>query len=109
MQNADDFPKSLGLLVGAEVVIYLSESSPCLPASLPPFPREFMALTIDDHRRVGFTVVGGVIYRNLGQYTTSPSLNSLSPTMAKVAYGIGLPTIIIAGCESGACSPRSNS
>ncbi|EPQ30851.1 uncharacterized protein PFL1_01748 [Pseudozyma flocculosa PF-1] len=48
-----------------------------------------------------YTIVGGVIYSNLGQYTTSPSLNSLSPTMSKVAYGIGLPTILIAGCESG--------
>ncbi|PWN51356.1 hypothetical protein IE53DRAFT_53184 [Violaceomyces palustris] len=48
-----------------------------------------------------YLIVGGVIYNNLGQYTLSPSLNSLSPTMSKVAYGLGLPTILIAGCESG--------
>ncbi|GAC98566.1 amino acid transporter [Pseudozyma hubeiensis SY62] len=48
-----------------------------------------------------YLVVGGVIYHNLGQYTSSPSLNSLSVTMSKIAYGLALPTILIAGCESG--------
>ncbi|TKY85969.1 hypothetical protein EX895_004794 [Sporisorium graminicola] len=48
-----------------------------------------------------YLIVGGVIYHNLGQYTTSPSLNSLSFTMSKIAYGLALPTILIAGCESG--------
>lgn len=48
-----------------------------------------------------YLLVGGVIYNNLGQYTTSPSLNSLSTTMSKIAYGLALPTILIAGCESG--------
>ncbi|SPO32410.1 related to neutral amino acid permease [Ustilago trichophora] len=48
-----------------------------------------------------YLLVGGVIYNNLGQYTTSPSLNSLSYTMSRIAYGLALPTILIAGCESG--------
>nr|QBH67420.1 putative neutral amino acid permease [Ustilago esculenta] len=48
-----------------------------------------------------YLLVGGVIYHNLGQYTTSPSLNSLSYTMSRIAYGLALPTILIAGCESG--------
>ena len=69
MRQPRDFRKSLTVLVGVQLVLYL--------------------------------IVGGVIYNNLGQYTLSPSLNSLSPTMAKVAYGLGLPTILIAGCESG--------
>lgn len=48
-----------------------------------------------------YLLVGGVIYYNLGQYTTSPSLNSLSYTTSRIAYGLALPTILIAGCESG--------
>lgn len=48
-----------------------------------------------------YLLVGGVIYNNLGQYTLSPSLNSLSITTSKIAYGLALPTILIAGCESG--------
>ncbi|SNX82134.1 related to neutral amino acid permease [Melanopsichium pennsylvanicum] len=48
-----------------------------------------------------YLLVGGVIYHNLGQYTTSPSLSSLSHTTSRIAYGLALPTILIAGCESG--------
>lgn len=69
MRKPTDFRKSLFVLVGVQLVLYL--------------------------------IVGGVIYNNLGQYTTSPSLNSLSYTMSRIAYGLALPTILIAGCESG--------
>lgn len=69
MRKPTDFRKSLRLLVGVQLVLYL--------------------------------LVGGVIYHNLGQYTTSPSLNSLTTTLSKIAYGLALPTILIAGCESG--------
>ncbi|KAJ1031296.1 hypothetical protein NDA18_002513 [Ustilago nuda] len=69
MRKPTDFKKSLSLLVGVQLVLYL--------------------------------LVGGVIYNNLGQYTTSPSLNSLSYTTSRIAYGLALPTILIAGCESG--------
>ncbi|PWY98876.1 hypothetical protein BCV70DRAFT_29856 [Testicularia cyperi] len=48
-----------------------------------------------------YLIVGGVVYHNLGQYTLSPSLNSLSFTTSRIAYGLALPTILIAGCESG--------
>lgn len=48
-----------------------------------------------------YTIVGCIINYNLGQYTKSPSLGSLSPTMIKVSYGLGLPTIMVAGCASG--------
>ncbi|KAJ5463386.1 Amino acid transportertransmembrane [Penicillium sp. IBT 31633x] len=42
-----------------------------------------------------------VIYRYAGSDVTSPALGSASPVVAKVAYGIALPTIIIAGVING--------
>lgn len=42
-----------------------------------------------------------VIYRYAGSDVTSPALGSASPMVAKVAYGISLPTIIIAGVING--------
>lgn len=48
-----------------------------------------------------YIIVGCIMNYNLGQYTKSPSLGSLSPVMIKVSYGLGLPTILIAGCCSG--------
>ncbi|WFD02006.1 hypothetical protein MOBT1_000689 [Malassezia obtusa] len=48
-----------------------------------------------------YIIVGCVINYNLGQYTKSPSLGSLSPIMIKVSYGLALPTIMVAGCASG--------
>lgn len=53
-----------------------------------------------------YLIVGGVINRNLGQYTKSPSLGSLTPTMIKVSYGLALPTIMVAGCASGQVSAK---
>lgn len=48
-----------------------------------------------------YIIVGCIVNYNLGQYTKSPSLGSLSPVMIKVSYGLALPTIMIAGCASG--------
>ncbi|WFC97883.1 hypothetical protein MYAM1_000604 [Malassezia yamatoensis] len=48
-----------------------------------------------------YIIVGCIINYNLGQYTKSPSLGSLSSVMIKVSYGLALPTIMIAGCASG--------
>ncbi|PKI83237.1 hypothetical protein MVES1_003227 [Malassezia vespertilionis] len=48
-----------------------------------------------------YSIVGCVINYNLGQYTKSPSLGSLSSIMIKITYGLGLPTILVAGCASG--------
>ncbi|CAI7589735.1 unnamed protein product [Penicillium glandicola] len=42
-----------------------------------------------------------VIYRYAGSDVTSPALGSASPIVAKIAYGISLPTIIIAGVING--------
>ncbi|GAQ06235.1 N amino acid transport system protein [Aspergillus lentulus] len=48
-----------------------------------------------------YTVTGVVIYRFAGQHVASPALGSSSPLMAKVAYGIAIPTIVIAGVING--------
>lgn len=48
-----------------------------------------------------YLIVGCVMNYNLGQYSKSPSLGSLSPMMVKVSYGLALPTIMVAGNASG--------
>jgi hypothetical protein len=40
-----------------------------------------------------YTVTAVVIYCFAGQDVTSPALGSASPVVAKVAYGIALPTV----------------
>ncbi|KAN0065389.1 hypothetical protein ACQY0O_001225 [Thecaphora frezii] len=95
-------------LTGFLYVLNLFVSFGAIPSYLPilsemknplDFKKSMVTLTVV--QLVLYTIVGGVVYHNLGQYTTSPSLNSLSPLLAKIAYGLALPTIIIAGCESG--------
>ncbi|KAG2420378.1 hypothetical protein HFD88_005179 [Aspergillus terreus] len=48
-----------------------------------------------------YTVTAVVIYCFAGQDVTSPALGSASPVVAKVAYGIALPTILIGGVVNG--------
>jgi hypothetical protein len=48
-----------------------------------------------------YTVTAIVIYRFTGDGVTSPALGSTGPLLAKVAYGIALPTIVIAGVING--------
>jgi hypothetical protein len=48
-----------------------------------------------------YTVTAVVIYRFTGDDVRSPALGSTSPIVAKVAYGIALPTIVIAGVING--------
>ncbi|KAJ5183721.1 Amino acid transporter transmembrane [Penicillium capsulatum] len=69
LRNPRDFTKSLCLLQGVDISLYL--------------------------------IASVVIYRYAGDGVTSPALGSASPVMAKVAYGIALPTIIIAGVING--------
>lgn len=66
-------------------------------------PRDFKKsmIALISFQLVLYIVVGTVVYHNLGQYVTSPSIGSLSPVMQKVSYGVALPTILLAGCESG--------
>ncbi|WFD29514.1 hypothetical protein MSPP1_000523 [Malassezia sp. CBS 17886] len=55
---------------------------------------------------VMYAIVGCIMNYNLGQYTKSPSLGSLSTVMIKVSYGLALPTILVAGCASGQVSGK---
>lgn len=69
MKNPYDFPKSLCMLQGFEIILY--------------------------------TVASAVIYRYAGQNVASPALGSAGPVVRKVAYGIAIPTIVIAGVVLG--------
>lgn len=44
-----------------------------------------------------YIIVAAVTYNYAGDGVGSPALGSTSPVMQKVAYGIALPTIVIAG------------
>src|SRR5699024_3573171 len=51
-----------------------------------------------------YIVVAAVTYNYAGDAVSSPALGSTTPIIQKVAYGIALPTIIIAGvvvCHNG--------
>ena len=48
-----------------------------------------------------YLIVAAIIYRYSGPNVKSPALGSTSPTLRKVAYGIAIPTIIIAGVING--------
>ena len=61
LRNPRDFTKSLCLLQGVDISLYL--------------------------------IASVVIYRYAGDGVTSPALGSASPVVAKVAYGIALPTV----------------
>ncbi|ODM15615.1 hypothetical protein SI65_08849 [Aspergillus cristatus] len=69
LKDPKDYPKSLCLLQGIDLVLYI--------------------------------VASVIIYCYAGQDVTSPALGSASPIVRKVAYGIALPTIVIAGVVNG--------
>lgn len=48
-----------------------------------------------------YLIVAVVIYRYAGEGVASPALGSTSPLLAKIAYGVAIPTIIIAGVING--------
>lgn len=48
-----------------------------------------------------YTITAVVIYRYGGPEVSSPALGSTSSTVRKVAYGIAIPTIVIAGVING--------
>lgn len=48
-----------------------------------------------------YILVAVVIYRYAGESVTSPALGSTSPLVRKIAYGIAIPTIVIAGVING--------
>lgn len=44
-----------------------------------------------------YLIVSIVTYRYAGTGVASPALGSTSPLLGKIAYGIAIPTIVIAG------------
>ncbi|PGG97755.1 hypothetical protein AJ80_09644 [Polytolypa hystricis UAMH7299] len=59
------------------------------------FPKALMLLQVADITL--YTVSACVIYRFAGPNVKSPSLGSTGPVVRKVAYGVAMPTIVIAG------------
>ncbi|KAI7157232.1 amino acid transporter [Hortaea werneckii] len=59
------------------------------------FPKALVALQISDTTL--YIIVAIVVYRFAGPDVASPALGSTTSTVMKVAYGIALPTIVIAG------------
>lgn len=59
------------------------------------FPKALVVLQISD--TVLYVIVAIVIYRYAGSEVASPALGSTATVVKKVAYGIALPTIVIAG------------
>ncbi|KAA8910700.1 neutral amino acid permease [Sphaerosporella brunnea] len=66
-------------------------------------PREFhkALYTLQITDTLVYTVTAVVIYVYTGDNVRSPALGSASPLLAKIAYGIALPTIVIAGVING--------
>ena len=48
-----------------------------------------------------YLIVGIVVYAYAGSNTVSPALGNTGTTLRKIAYGIALPTIMIAGVING--------
>jgi Transmembrane amino acid transporter protein len=48
-----------------------------------------------------YLLVAGVIYAYAGADVSSPALSSTSPVLEKAAYGVAIPTIVIAGVING--------
>ena len=48
-----------------------------------------------------YLIVGVVVYSFTGAQTVSPALGNTGTVLRKVAYGVALPTIIIAGVING--------
>ncbi|KAL5364448.1 transmembrane amino acid transporter protein-domain-containing protein [Aspergillus floccosus] len=63
------------------------------------YPKTLYMLQFTDTSIYVITAV--VIYRYGGQDVASPALGSTSPLISKIAYGIAIPTIVIAGVING--------
>lgn len=48
-----------------------------------------------------YLVAAVVIYRFTGADVTSPALSASTKTLEKIAYGVAIPTIVIAGVING--------
>ncbi|XHG05571.1 hypothetical protein AWENTII_008789 [Aspergillus wentii] len=63
------------------------------------FPKSLAMLQVTDTTMYIITAV--VIYRYAGPDVKSPALSSAGPLMKKVAYGLAIPTVVIAGVVFG--------
>ncbi|THH23101.1 hypothetical protein EUX98_g8082 [Antrodiella citrinella] len=63
------------------------------------FPKALFALQIADTTL--YLIVGIVVYAFVGDAAVSPALGNTGVTLRKIAYGIALPTIVIAGVVNG--------
>ncbi|CAL1705414.1 unnamed protein product [Somion occarium] len=63
------------------------------------FPKALYVLQIADTTL--YLVVGVVVYAYVGSTAVSPALGNTGLTLRKIAYGIAMPTIIIAGVING--------
>ncbi|KAJ3484752.1 hypothetical protein NLI96_g5417 [Meripilus lineatus] len=63
------------------------------------FPKTLYLLQVADTTL--YVIVGVAIYSFTGPETVSPALGNTGPTLRKTAYGIALPTIMIAGVVNG--------
>ena len=48
-----------------------------------------------------YLIVGVVVYAYVGSTAVSPALGNTGVTLRKIAYGMALPTIVIAGVVNG--------
>ena len=66
-------------------------------------PRDFpKALALLQCSDISLYIVSGVvIYYYAGRQVASPALDSASPVVRKIAYGLAIPTIVIAGVVNG--------
>ncbi|KEF58131.1 uncharacterized protein A1O9_06054 [Exophiala aquamarina CBS 119918] len=63
------------------------------------FPKALAFLQISDISM--YVIAAIVIYYFAGDSVASPALNSAKPVVAKVAWGVAIPTIIVAGVVNG--------
>jgi len=63
------------------------------------FPKALYFLQISDTTL--YLIVGVVVYAYTGENAVSPALGNTGVTLQKIAYGIALPTIMIAGAING--------
>lgn len=72
-------------------------------------PRDFnKALFVEQGFAVTFYMaISVVLYYYAGPNVTSPALGSASPIVTKVAFGLALPTIIIAGTVNGSVACKN--
>ena len=81
---------------------FLALASICLTLSArtrQDFPKSLYLLQAADTTL--YLIVGVVVYAYTGSETVSPALGNTGTTLRKIAYGVALPTIIIAGVING--------